>query len=736
MTFIMMFIIAANPFYEANFSSLPMRSISVFSNPAGLGINRGAEIFGIYNQDPDLITVGLSLASMGFGIHKFIDSTTIYEVGLGYKLPGAFSLGYAYQFGDTSINVLGIECRANQKLSLGYKTTLGEKYHMFGGLSIRPFEEYLTLSCDFEYEGIDEISTYYLGGMFMPTSGLKIHFRADEEFNWDAGLEFSFGKMKLAGSYSDSEEKITGGILLSAQTYETVLPKKNKISSLTLSGDYPEITQKKIFGIPIKAQQGFTKFLDDLQSFEERNDIPVIVIKIKGSKLGSAQLEEIDGVLNKLKKSGKKIVFFADNYHGLLTYSLSCTGHEIILSPLGTIKIPGLAIRKPYIKGTLEKIGIEFDISHAGKYKSAVEILERTDMSDADREQISKVLDDFYYPLIDKIAVARGKTVADVEDLINDAGYFNSDEALEYGLVDAMMYEFELEEYLHDKYGKMSVVDYINIVSKDVVTEKWQSDLPKIALVIAEGSIVPGQGKPDIFQTSLIGGEKYAGVFNKLAKSNDIKAVILRINSGGGDAFASEEIAYAVQKCSKAKPVIVSMGDVAGSGGYYIACLADRIFANNNTITGSIGVFGLNPVTIGLYDKLGISWDYVKKGEHSDAYWGLRHYTEEEMARFEREVLWYYDRFTERVAEGRKLTQEKVDSLGQGRIYSGRHASEIGLVDETGGFLEALSAAKELSGIKGDVNLVVYSGCNGFSMFNTANVLNDILFKMPDYEVK
>ena len=736
MTFVIIFLMAINPFYEANFTSLPMRSLSVFSNPAGLGINRGAEIYGTYHYDPDIITAGLSLSSLGLGIFNELDGNTVYEIGVGYKLPGAFSLGYAYQFGDTSESILGVECRVNRKFTLGYRTIMGDKYHMFGGISIRPFDEYLTLSCDFEYEGIDSIFTYYWGGMFMPMSGLKMYFHANEDFDWQAGLEISLGKMKLAGTYSDAEEKITGGILLSAQSYPTAIPKKNKISALTLSGDYPEIKKKTFFSIPIRSEQGFTKLLSDLRSLISQSNIPVIVIKIKNTRLGSAQTEELMSVLNALKNSGKEIVFFADNYHGTLLYSLACTGDEIILSPLGTIKIPGLAIRKPYVKGTLEKLGIEFDVSHAGKYKSAVEMIERTGMSEADREQISKILDDLYHPALKEIAEGRGKSVAEIEELINTTGYFNCDEAIEYGLIDKMLYEFELDDYLREKYGKISVIDFKSLVSEETVSEQWQTDYPKIALVIAEGTIVPGQGKPNFFQSSLIGGEKYAEIFDRLSKDKSIKSVIFRINSGGGDAFASEKIAYAVAKCAGAKPVIVTMGDVAGSGGYYIACLADKVFASNNTITGSIGVFGLNPVTIGLYEKVGITWDYVKKGEHSDAYWGLRHLNEEEMEKFDSEVLWYYDKFTKRVPDGRQMSQSRVDSLGQGRIYSGSHAQEIGLIDATGGFLDALDAAKKSAGIEGAVELVVYTGEDKFSFFNRANLLADVLFKMPDYEIK
>ena len=198
MTLMLFFMIATNPFYEANFSSLPMRSLSVFSNPAGLGINKGAEIFGAYYPDPDIIMTGVSLSNLGLGMNKNLDGATYYEVGLGYKLPGAFSLGYAFQFGDQSEHILGVEARVSRKLTFGYKTTTGEKYHMFGGISLRPFEEYLTLSCDLEYEGIDSISTYYWGAMLMPTNGMKLYFRADEDLDWHTGLELSFGKIMVS----------------------------------------------------------------------------------------------------------------------------------------------------------------------------------------------------------------------------------------------------------------------------------------------------------------------------------------------------------------------------------------------------------------------------------------------------------------------------------------------------------------------------------------------------------
>jgi hypothetical protein len=221
MIIILILISSSNPFYEANFTSLPIRSISVFSNPAGLGIQRGAESFFTYH--PDITITGASMGNLGFGMTK-IDSITYYEAGVGLKLPGAFSLGYACQFDlkdyNISSHIFGFICRPSPELSLGYKTTLGSRYHMFGGISIKPLKEFLTLSCDIEYEGINDILNYYYGVMIQPLDGVQLNCHADKEFNWNAGTELTFGKIKLAGKYSSMDKKFSGGIILSAQSYE------------------------------------------------------------------------------------------------------------------------------------------------------------------------------------------------------------------------------------------------------------------------------------------------------------------------------------------------------------------------------------------------------------------------------------------------------------------------------------------------------------------------------------
>jgi hypothetical protein len=211
-----------NPFYDANFTPLPARSISLFSNPSGLGINTGAEAFATYHFDTEIITAGASARNLGFGFRK-ADTLHFYQIAAGYRLPGAFSLGYAYEFGDTSIHLLGVECRPSPQLSLGYKTTLGHTKHMFGGISIMPYREYVTLSFEMEYEGIEDTLTFYYGARIIPYKGISACFMADKEFNWHAGIELALGYTKITGMYSYEEEKFSAGLIISAQRYETFI---------------------------------------------------------------------------------------------------------------------------------------------------------------------------------------------------------------------------------------------------------------------------------------------------------------------------------------------------------------------------------------------------------------------------------------------------------------------------------------------------------------------------------
>jgi hypothetical protein len=225
MTALLCVLLLSAPFYEAHFSSAPMRSVSVFTNPAGLGFHPGSELQFQYLYDsdgPDMLMPGIAIRNFGFGWRK-IDSLNFYEVGIGYKLPGTVSIGYAYQFGDNKDHIVGVIAQPTKQFSIGYRTTVGEEFHMLGGLSLYPFDDYITVSGDIEYQ--DSILNYYYGAMVQPIDGVKLHFHADKEFEWSAGLELSFGQIKIAGAYHSETELIAGGVILSARPYKTFLPK-------------------------------------------------------------------------------------------------------------------------------------------------------------------------------------------------------------------------------------------------------------------------------------------------------------------------------------------------------------------------------------------------------------------------------------------------------------------------------------------------------------------------------
>ena len=236
MTLLLVALIAVHPFYDGNFSSLAFRTTSIYHNPAGLGLQPGSElsVFYDYHADyPDQLIPCFALRNFGIGWLQ-MDTIDYYEASVGFKLPGAFSLGYAYQFGDSTHHKAGIVSHPTQQLSLGYYTTVGEIFHMFGGISLRPYKDYLTLSCDIEYEGTDSIMDYHYGGFIQPVDGIKAHFFANKDFHWKTGLEISFGQIKIAGTYDNEAERISGGVILSAHPYKTFLPDKKKALILNL----------------------------------------------------------------------------------------------------------------------------------------------------------------------------------------------------------------------------------------------------------------------------------------------------------------------------------------------------------------------------------------------------------------------------------------------------------------------------------------------------------------------
>lgn len=714
--------------FESSSISTTQRSEALFANPAGLGINMGLEamymfqtepnensLYPFYNKNVHSFSMLLGNSGIGFKLAEGLTPALITGTGIGFS---KLWFGYSskYQKGYSAVYTVGTIFRPFSFISFGASAPLEDTPDIRLGVAIRPLTDRVTLfydatSCD----NFEDIKYFKYGLELELINGINIKVENDKNEKFSLGAEISFGNIKVGGSKKITESSDTKGeIIISNETYRHVplISKKNRIVDVEIRDSYPEMKiPTNFFGLTIGSKEPkFYNLLCTLEKIKERKDISTLVIKFENHRLGLAQREEIRKELLDIKKSGKKIVTVADEY-SLGSYYLASVADYIVLHPLGYISIPGIAINSMYLKGTLEKLGIETDVVRVGKYKSATEIVERKDMSEEDREQLETFLDDLWEPIISEIARARKLSTDSLERIINKEAMLNSEDALKSGLVDTVIYNDELEDFIKKLSG--GKIERANSLLKEKkVLTMWGPEFTKsskIALLIAEGSIVTGKSSNNwLSGEQTIGSETLVKQFKSIEKDNSIKAVVFRINSGGGDGFASEEILRAVKKVSKKKPVIVSMGNVAGSGGYYIACQSKKILADNFTLTGSIGVFGMNFILKGLYEKIGITHETIKRGEHADGFSGLRHLTPEEQEKFQREVSWFYDNFTSRVAEGRNMSKAAVDSVGQGRIWSGTRAKTNNLIDETCGLLKAIEIAKQEAGIKKDSKVVIF----------------------------
>lgn len=447
-------------------------------------------------------------------------------------------------------------------------------------------------------------------------------------------------------------------------------------------------------------QPGLNDVLKAVQKAAKDDNIKGIYVDLPSLAAGIASTEEIRNALLAFKKSGKFVYAFADNYtQG--TYYLASAADKIYLNPQGQIALQGLAAQLMFFKGTLEKLEVEPQVIRHGKYKSAIEPFILDKMSDENRSQIAGFINPIWLNISNQICTARKINPEQFKSMVDSLSVRTAEDALKSKLIDKIAYFDEFTKDLNEKagIGQDEKTKLITLSAYRHVPEKREKGSTlakdKIAVIYAVGSISNGQGNDDE-----IGSDRLAGAIRTARKDEKIKAIVLRVNSPGGDALASEEIWREVLLAKKTKPFIVSMGDLAASGGYYISCAADKIVTQPTTLTGSIGVFGLlfNAEKM-LKNKLGITTDVYKTNPYADMGNGTRALTASEYAILQGEVDRIYEVFTSRVAEGRKISKASVDSLGQGRVWSGIDAVRIGLADTLGGVETAINIAASKAGI-------------------------------------
>jgi protease-4 len=482
--------------------------------------------------------------------------------------------------------------------------------------------------------------------------------------------------------------------------------RNNSVLALRVAGslpDYaPEDPFRRFFGGP---DQSLTGLVMQLKKAKVDTRIKAVTLDIDMSGVGWGKAEEIRDAISDFRTSGKPAYAYME--FGLnKEYYIATACDKIFVPPPGELFITGLAADVMFFRGTLDKLGIYPDIYQIGKYKSAGDMFTQKKMTDAHREYVNSLLDDLFNRYVTAIAQARHKTPDEVRNLIDDAPY-GAAKAKEAGLIDETVYHDQLDKQIKaqlgykdaDQFAPVKATDYREVTPESLGLNKGE----KIAVIFATGDIGSGRSENSPSGEQSIGSDTLAKAVTDAAEDKSIKAIVLRVDSPGGSGLASDIIWHAVDAANQKKPVVVSMSDVAASGGYYISASASKIVAQPSTITGSIGVVAGKPVLKGLYDWLGISNEYVLRGKQAGMFRETEKFSDSERAKFEDWIkTTYYGDFVPKVARGRHKDAQYIDSVGQGRVWTGAQAKERGLVDEFGGLDHAVEVAKQLAKIPAD----------------------------------
>ena len=486
---------------------------------------------------------------------------------------------------------------------------------------------------------------------------------------------------------------VLGAVVASSSDSKSTKISKGSVLYLDLSGEMRDRNQDLDFMQILRGgdidSDALVDYIDAIDLAATDSRIDGIYIKADGSVQGTATREEIINALNRFKQSGKWIYAYADGY-SQGDYLLASVADEVILNPVGSVDVHGVATMVPFFKDLLDKIGVKMQIVRVGTFKSAVEPFMGNSMSDASRMMNQVMVDSIWQYMAGTIATSRDVTLATVNQWADSLlAFYTPAHTVDAGAVNSLMYERQVNDKLRELLDLDSSDDLPLVSPSELLANRTSnySEKSHIAVLFAEGDIVDsGDGG--------IVGDKMTPEIIALADDDNVAAMVLRVNSGGGSAFASEQIWEAIQYFkSKDKPVYVSMGDYAASGGYYISCGADCIYADRTTLTGSIGVFGMIPDFSGLVtDKLGVHFSTVETNPNATFPGTMTGMTPEQHAIMQRSVNQTYEIFTSRVAEGRGMSQDSVKAIAEGRVWVGGQALQLGLVDRIGGLYETIHA--------------------------------------------
>jgi protease-4 len=692
-------------------------------NPAGAGAR---DLFEAYVSkslnpfNPNQFSLLAGIPDFSAGYQQFsagrLGELRRFSAAVSYPVQDYLSLGLAYHLTQETALAnsnlhsfdLGLLFRPVRFLSLGFSArnlnmpqlqgqTIRRSY--VAGLGIRPFGERLTLTADAQWDEGDEARA--ITGLFglesEPTDGLQLRASLDSrgQFMLGAGVKFNHYQLGYFHGFNGQSTPDALHLKVTNTTFHSALQQSsNHFAYISLhQGLVLDAGAPVSPLLPGARPTSYWNFLDQLKQIETLPRYKGVVLDIGPLQAGLGTIEEIHQALRQVRAAGKQIIVYLREA-GMTEHYLASLADKIVMHPMGGLQLKGFAYVLPYYRELLDQFGIEVEFIKVGQYKTGLESYTRTEPSDPTREEYTAVQQDDHNRYVNNLKTTRRLEDPVITRIFSKA-LFNPQEAREAGLIDAVAYPDQIPELaanlIHQPQSQFEDISRTRFENN-----RWDPQ-ERIAVVYVSGSIVEGRsGQGLLFGESFSGSDTIVAQIQALAEDARVKGLVLRINSPGGSALASDEIYRALQRYKKqtGHPVIVSMADVAASGGYWIALAGDQILANASTLTGSIGIYAGKTHFKGLFEQLGVRHSVIKSAEKADAQSDHRGYTEAERQGIQNNLREYYRVFLERVSENRKLNFSTVEQVAQGRVYTGQQAKALSLVDQIGGLPEAIELAR------------------------------------------
>jgi len=599
------------------------------------------------------------------------DNRHFWNLGLGFHPEGHFSFGAV--FSNLNRGKIGDE-----------RTETEQRY----SLSWRPGRYDLTLSVDMFLSTKTRLSNadYVWHGEFSPQKGLYVNGFIDNDKNFQVGIRANlrqyFGGARRSSNKNGDHRGSTFFFGATSARQPSLMRDRVRRLSVGLKGRPQENPPQPVFG---RKETPYVTTLLNIYRAADDPSIGEMVITLNRLTMGMGQAQELHEALRYFRSKDKFITCHI-SYPNNISYFVASACNQVLIPPVSELNLVGLRAELTFYAGTLEKLGVKADIVRIGEYKTAPERYTHRSASEENREQVNRLLDDLFNQFVTGIGQGRGISADSVRMLV-DSGPFTSAEALEYGLVDGLSYKDELKNNFLSKMPEISIHKYL---TDTVVNDTWYHR-PKLAVVVAAGEVsFDGGDRGPFGNPTDVTPVKMDKAFRRARRDKEIKGIIFRINSPGGLALAGEEILRSAFRTAEKKPVVVSMANVAASGGYYIAMPASYILANPATVTGSIGIYGGKMDLSGLYQKIDVGKELYTRGKYAGLLTTMRPFTPEEREKYSSHMEAFYGHFLSLVSGNRALPVDSIDNLARGRVFTGREAKDNGLVDELGGIKAAL----------------------------------------------